>query len=71
MRHENTSTLRHKDAPLVNTVELVIALHYYVRLREIVGDHDLAEELDRAIVVPSDRIQNNTFTILSLFIYPH
>ena len=69
MRHENTSTLRHKDAPLLNTGELVIALHDYVRLREIVGDHDLAEELDRAIVVPSDRIQKNTVTMHSRVIY--
>lgn len=69
MRHENTSTIRNKDAPLGNTGELVIALDDYVRLREIVGDHDLAEELDRAIVVPSDRIQKNTVTMHSRVIY--
>jgi regulator of nucleoside diphosphate kinase len=69
MRHENTSTLDHKDVPTGNTGDLVISMDDYVRLREIVGDHDLAEELDRAIVVPSDRIQKNTVTMHSRVIY--
>ena len=69
MRHENTSTLDHEDLPTRNTGDLVISMDDYVRLREIVGDHDLAEELDRAIVVPSDRIQKNTVTMHSRVIY--
>ncbi|MDP3033291.1 MAG: nucleoside diphosphate kinase regulator [Rhodocyclaceae bacterium] len=69
MRHENTSTLHRNDTRLRNTGDLTISLDDYVRLREIVGDHDLAEELDRAIVVPSDRIQQNTVTMHSRLIY--
>ncbi|MBP8286527.1 MAG: nucleoside diphosphate kinase regulator [Rhodoferax sp.] len=41
----------------------------YVRLREIVGDHDLAEELDRAIVAPSDRIPESVVTMNTRLIY--
>jgi regulator of nucleoside diphosphate kinase len=48
---------------------LVISLDDYVRLRELVGEHDLSDELDRAIVIPSDRIPNNIVTMNSRLIY--
>jgi len=41
----------------------------YIRLRELVGDHALAEELDRAIVVPADRIPKDVVTMNSRLIY--
>jgi len=48
---------------------LVVSLNDYVRLREIVGDLALAEELDRAIVVPSDRIPKDVVTMNSRLVY--
>lgn len=48
---------------------MVISLDDYVRLRELVGEHDLSDELDRAIVIPSDRIPNNIVTMNSRLIY--
>lgn len=41
----------------------------YVRLRELVWDHALAEELDLAIVVPSDRIPKDVVTMNSRLVY--
>lgn len=69
MRHATLSPSRRNDTPHQNIGDPVISLDDYVRLREIVGDHDLAEELDRAIVVPADRIQKNTVTMHSRLIY--
>lgn len=69
MEHENTSTVQRNGTPLGNTDAPIISLDDYVRLREIVGDHDLTEELDRAIVVPSDRVQQDIVTMHSRFIY--
>ncbi|TWO82296.1 nucleoside diphosphate kinase regulator [Denitratisoma oestradiolicum] len=69
MRHENTTTRPHNDALVRNTGDLVISDDDYVRLRKIVGEHDLAEELDRAIVVPAERIRENTVTMHSRLIY--
>ena len=69
--------MKHATAPLSFEVEaarpsndeLFIALDDYVRLREIVGDHDLANELDRAIVVPSERIPRDVVTMNSRVVY--
>lgn len=47
----------------------VISVEDYVRLRELAGEHALAEELDRAIVVPADRIPENVVTMHSRLIY--
>lgn len=41
----------------------------YIRLRELVEDHALSEELERAIVVPSDRIPMDVVTMNSRLIY--
>ena len=49
--------------------ELVISFDDYVRLIDIVGDDELAEELDRAIVVPKDRIPKDVVTMNSRLIY--
>lgn len=49
--------------------DLVISVEDYVRLRELAGEHALAEELDRAIVVPADRIPENVVTMYSRLIY--
>ena len=74
MRHETTATHSHNEATAYRDrlrSDLVICLDDYVRLREIVGDHDLAEELDRAIVAPSDRIPESVKQIpwLAGFLY--
>lgn len=49
--------------------DLYVSLSDCARLRKLVGEHPLAEELDRAIVVPSDRIPNNIVTMHSRLIY--
>lgn len=69
MKHTIAASHRHNHPPLRNAVDLVISLDDYVRLRELVGEHDLAEELDRAIVIPSDRIPDNIVTMNSRLIY--
>ena len=48
---------------------MIVSIDDYVRLRELVADHALAEELDFAIVVPSDRIPKNVVTMNSRLIY--
>ncbi|GAB1393858.1 hypothetical protein MASR1M60_20220 [Rhodocyclaceae bacterium] len=68
MKHA-TAHHNEQDNFLPENDDLVISMDDYVRLREIVGDHDLAEELDRAIVVPADRIPQNVVTMNSRLIY--
>jgi len=41
----------------------------YLRLRELVGEDELAEELDRAIVVPVDRMPENVVSMHSRVTY--
>ena len=48
---------------------MIVSVDDYVRLRELVADHALAEELELAIVVPSDRIPKNVVTMNSRLIY--
>ena len=69
MRHETATRISNTDTSIRNSDELLISLDDYIRLREIVGDHDLAEELDRAVVVPSDRMPENVVTMNSRLIY--
>lgn len=69
MKPENTYANSRHGAPILGSDGLVVALSDYVRLRELVGDHALAEELERAIVVPSDRIPRNVVTMNSRLIY--
>lgn len=69
MKHDNTYANAFHGTPILRSEDLVIALNNYVRLRELVGDHDLAEELERAIVVPSDRIPKDVVTMNSRLIY--
>ena len=64
-----TSIHRHTTSPANNSGDLVISFEDYIRLCEIVGEHDLAEELDRAIVVPWDRIPKDVVTMNSRLIY--
>ena len=44
---------------------MIVSVDDYIRLRELVADHALAEELELAIVVPSDRIPKNVVTMNS------
>ena len=69
MKHANTSPHRRDYSPLLSPTNLVVSLSDYVRLREFVGEHALAEELDWAIVVPEDRIPANVVTMNSRLIY--
>ena len=48
---------------------MIVSVDDYIRLRELVADHALAEELELAIVVPSDRIPKNVVTMNSRLIY--
>lgn len=68
MNHCNTS-LHPDDPSLLRPEDLVICMDDYVRLRALVGDHALADELDRAIVVPADRIPANVVTMNTRLIY--
>jgi regulator of nucleoside diphosphate kinase len=48
---------------------LIVSMPDYVRLREIARDLELGDELDRAIVVPADRMPVNVVTMHSRLIY--
>lgn len=69
MKHVNASADFRHDSPPQRPEDLVVSLSDYVRLRELVEDHALAEELERAIVVPSDRIPKDVVTMNSRLIY--
>jgi len=69
MRHATTPNECLKDIAPQSSDELLISMNDYIRLREIVGDHDLAEELERAIVVPSERIPADVVTMNSRLTY--
>jgi regulator of nucleoside diphosphate kinase len=69
MKHTSAASHCCNHLPLRSAEDLVISLDDYVRLRELVGEHDLSDELDRAIVIPSDRIPNNIVTMNSRLIY--
>lgn len=49
----------------MNAVDLIVPMDDYLRLRKLAGGHQLAEELDRAIVVSADRIPKNVVTMNS------
>lgn len=51
------------------TGELIVAREDYLRLRELLTDHALAQELERAIVLPMDRIPADIVTMNSRFTY--
>jgi len=65
MKHDNASIDPRHGSSTQRPEDLVVSMNDYVRLRELVGDHALAEELDRAIVVPSDRIPKDVVTMNS------
>jgi regulator of nucleoside diphosphate kinase len=69
MKHDNVYANSSHGRPILGPEDLVVSLNDYVRLRELVVDHALAEELDRAIVVPSDRIPKDVVTMNSRLIY--
>ncbi len=48
---------------------LVVLFGDYTQLRGLAQDHDLSEELDRAIVVPSERMPSDVVTMHSRCIY--
>lgn len=69
MKHENTYTQCGYRSFLPGQEDLFISMDDFSRLSKLVGDHPLAEELERAIVVPSDRIPKNIVTMHSRVIY--
>ena len=69
MKLQNTDIHRRTDESLRNSTDLIVSVDDYVRLRELVADHALAEELELAIVVPSDRIPKDVVTMNSRLIY--
>ena len=48
---------------------LVVLFGDYTQLRELAQDHDLSDELDRAIVVPSERMPRDVVTMHSRCVY--
>ena len=58
-----------KELPALGPNDLIVCREDFLRLRELVGDHDLAQELDRAIVLPADRIPGDLVTMNSRFSY--
>jgi regulator of nucleoside diphosphate kinase len=69
MKHHNTNAHHRNDQSLPISENIIVSVDDYVRLRELVGDHALAEELELAIVVPSDRIPRDVVTMNSRLIY--
>jgi len=69
MKHDNASADPRHGSPTQRPEDLIVSMNDYVRLRELVGDHALAEELERAIVVPADRIPKDVVTMNSRLIY--
>ena len=69
MKQQNTNTHHRSSDSLRSPEDLIVSIDDYVRLRELVADHALAEELDFAIVVPSDHIPKNVVTMNSRLIY--
>jgi len=69
MEHDNVSADSRHGLPTQRPEELFVSVNDYVRLRELVGDDAFAEELERAIVVPTDRIPKNVVTMNSRLIY--
>lgn len=69
MKLQNTDIHRRTDESLRNSTDLIVSVDDYVRLRELVADHALAEELELAVVVPSDRIPKDVVTMNSRLIY--
>ncbi|MDK9725005.1 MAG: nucleoside diphosphate kinase regulator [Sterolibacteriaceae bacterium MAG5] len=69
MKHDNAHADACHGLPARRPEDLVVSMADYVRLRELVWDHALAEELDLAIVVPSDRIPKDVVTMNSRLVY--
>lgn len=69
MEHKNIPSHGQGKGCYINSQELIVPLGDYVRLRELAGEHELAEELERAIVVSADRIPKNVVTMHSRLIY--
>ena len=69
MKQQNTNTHHRSSDSLRSSEDLIVSVDDYMRLRELVADHALAEELELAIVVPSDRIPKNVVTMNSRLIY--
>ncbi len=69
MKHENAHVYRGHRQFLQGQEDLFVSLNDFARLRKLVGEHPLADELERAIVVPSDRIPKNIVTMYSRLIY--
>lgn len=53
----------------MNTDELIISQYDYARLRALGDRHELAAELDRAIVVPEERMPIDVVAMHSRVIY--
>ena len=61
-----------KQAPLTEIARrppLVVLSGDYSQLRELARNHDLSDELDRAIVVPMERMPRDVVTMHSRCIY--
>lgn len=69
MKHDNANANHGHRTFLPNQEDLIVSLGDFVRLQKLVVDHALAEELERAIVVPPDRIPKNLVTMHSRLIY--
>jgi len=69
MEHDKANAHHRNEASLLSQQSLVISFDDYVRLRELIGDYALADELDLAIVVPLDRIPRDVVTMNTRLIY--
>lgn len=69
MKHDNAYTNCDHRSFLQSQEDLFVSRSDFVRLRKLARDHALAEELERAIVVPSDRVPKNIVTMNSRLIY--
>ncbi|HLP98030.1 MAG TPA: nucleoside diphosphate kinase regulator [Sideroxyarcus sp.] len=69
MKYQDAYTDCGRRSFLPGQEDIFISLDDFVRLRKLVTDHPLVEELERAIVVPPDRISANIVTMHSRLIY--
>lgn len=69
MKREAISSHGRNEAFLSGGQELILPMGDYVRLRALAREHELADELDRAIVVSEDRIPKNVVTMHSRLVY--
>lgn len=69
MKHQHPAPPVENRHLAADAGDIVIAADDYARLRELCDGHTLADELDRAIVVPTDQMPAGIVTMHSRCVY--